>query len=785
MEKKTLVTLEFAKIKAQLAEYAQTTLGQAAIQHLTPASDYATVKQRLTATKEGVDVVRLAGGMAFVPLVSIEAAVKRLRINANLNGPELAHVLHILIATHSIAHFVDKVIQDHHVELPYLQELCVRLTDLPELRQRLSQTVDSNGTILTSASPLLRSLRQQRQTTQAAIKSTLSSFTHGKKAQALANPTVTVRNDRYVLPVRADHKRSVRGIVHDQSASGQTLFIEPQAVVAQNNRLAQIAVEEKSEINRILAECSALLLPYLDELLANQKQLAQLDFINAKARYATAIKATFPHLTEANHVNLRKAWHPLIGKDQAVANDIVIGKDYNMIVITGPNTGGKTITLKTLGIVQCMAQAGLFIPAAEESIVGVFADIFADIGDEQSIEQSLSTFSSHMVNIIDILHRSDDRSLVLLDEVGAGTDPKEGASLAMALLNQFHQQRATVLATTHYPELKAYGFETAQTINASMEFDDKTLQPTYRLLLNIPGQSNALKIAERLGMPETVIAAAKQMTDPNSQTLNQMIADLVHQKHAADEALAHYQAQLQQAEQLHRDLKSAFNDWQQQKATLLDRAKEQANELVAKSQRQADQIIADLRKQAHTHKVDEGKLIAAKTGLNALEQRRNLAKNKVLRRAKQKQALHENDDVFVPEYGQHGILVRKLDAKHWEVQIGMLKMKLAENQLEKTQPTPEKPAATRAAVKRTRSAQVAPKLDLRGERYENALTQVDRYLDEAILAGYPSVTIIHGKGSGILRQAITKYLRKQRAVKKFEYAPANAGGNGATIVHFQ
>lgn len=787
LQQKELHTLEYDKIIAQLQQLTQTAIGNAHAAALLPSADKQTVQTAIEQTDEAVSLLRVAQGLALPKLSTVKQAVKRLEIDASLNAKELANVMQALKTTQALSHFITTTASKYQLALPELKKIIAQLVFLPEVCKRLTQALASDGTILETASSKLKAIKNNQAKTQAEIRSQLASLTHGKTAKYLTNTNITMRQDRYVVAVASEHKNKIAGIVHDQSASGQTLFIEPTTVVSLNNRLNELKVAERSEIKRILAELSGLLMPYTNDLVHNERHLAQLDFINAKARLAQQLHATKPIIDDENNINLRHAWHPLLAFDQAIKNTITLGNDTTTIVITGPNTGGKTITLKTLALNQAMAQAGLFVCASDDSSVGVFDQIFADIGDEQSLEQSLSTFSSHIVHINTILRQATAKSLVVLDEVGAGTDPKEGAILAMSILDELRRRRIYTLASTHYPELKAYGFASEHVINASMEFDLTTLKPTYRLLLGVPGQSNALAIAKRLGMPETVIHHAQQLTPEHSQTLNAMIADLVEQKRIAHQHRVALAEQLKKAEQLHHDLQVAYNDITAQKTQLLEQAKAKANAIVQTTTKQADEVIANLRMQAKnaSNVVDEGKIIAAKTTLNQLEQPRNLAKNKVLKRAKAKAQLKENDDVFIPEYGQHGILVKKLSGENWEVQVGMLKLKLNAAQLEKKQPAAEPKAATKPRVKKTRSAAVSAKLDLRGVRYEEAMHQVEQYLDEAVLANLPSVTIIHGKGTGVIRQGVRQLLQRTRTVKDFEYAAPNAGGNGATIVYFK
>lgn len=786
MNEKALQVLEYDKIRKKLVEYTTTEMGQRLALRMHPLVKQVQIQHHLDQTKDGADILRLKGGIPLPRLGNIRPFLKRLDIGASLNGQELAAIGLVLRTTNQLKVFFRDLL-DEEVQLLSLDQLVDELVSLPQVGRRLLTAIDNDGFVTDEASSLLRSLRRQIATTETQIREQLGQFTRGNNAKYLSNAIVTIRNDRYVVPVRQEYRNKFGGVVHDQSASGQTVFVEPKAIVELNNRLKRQQSAEREEVKRILAELSALIAPYTEELQANARIIGQLDFVNAKARYAHAIKATEPIVDTDNNVYLRQVWHPLLVPKKAVRNDIMLGKDYQAIIITGPNTGGKTITLKTLGLVQMMGQSGLFIPAYEESRIGIFTDIFADIGDEQSIEQNLSTFSSHMVNIVNILQNIDTHSLVLFDELGAGTDPQEGASLAIAILDAVGATGAYVVATTHYPELKAYGFERPGTINASMEFDVETLQPTYRLLIGIPGRSNAFNISRRLGLDETIIAAAQELTTQDSQDLNAMITDLVAKRHQAEEEAIALQKHLEEAEKLHHDLAQAYEKLVAERSHLTEQAKMKANDIVQEAQKKADAIINDLRAMRlnGAATVKENQLIDAQTQLNSLHQDIRLQHNKVLRKAKAKQALHPNDDVLVRSYGQQGVLIQKLGDKQWEVQLGILKMKIDEDDLEKIHVQEKKQPRAGVVLRSAQASHVSSSLDLRGQRYEEALTNIDRYIDAALLAGYKQVTIVHGKGTGALRSGITKYLENNRSVKKFQFAPPNAGGNGATIVYFK
>ncbi|WP_390404964.1 endonuclease MutS2 [Lacticaseibacillus jixiensis] len=784
MNTKILTTLEYGKIRAVLQGLVNTAAGSELVAKLAPSSDATQVQQALDETADGASILRLAGGIPVPQLENSHPALRRVDIGAVLNGRELAGLGRVLKTVSAVDKFLNDL-QDR-LELRRVYDLQQQLTSLPALERRLTIAIDEDGSVTDEASPELHGIRQAIRRLEGEIRGRMENYTHGSSAKYLSDPIITIRDDRYVIPVKAEYRGQFGGVVHDQSASGQTLFIEPQAIVDMNNRLREAQLQEQAEIERILAELSEAVAPYTKELAANEQVLGHFDFINAKAKYAKQIHATEPLVSAENHVDLIQARHPLIDRHKVVANTITLGADYQAIVVTGPNTGGKTITLKTLGLLQLMGQSGLFIPAEAESTIGVYSNVFADIGDEQSIEQSLSTFSSHMKTIVGILDQMDPRALVLFDELGAGTDPQEGAALAIAILDAVGAAGASVVATTHYPELKLYGYNTPGTINASMEFDSATLQPTYRLLIGVPGRSNAFDISQRLGLDPAIVAAAKGLIADDSHELNNMISDLESQRKAAETEYLETRHQLEEAQQLHDQLKSAYEEFFTERERQLDKAKDQANAIVDKAQTKADKIIKNLRQMQmeNSGNVKENKLIEASTELKNLHQDKAQPKNRILRQAKNKQALHRGDSVRVLSYDQTGELLKQVDEKHWEVQMGIIRMKLPTADLEKVKPEKASEPKRRVTVVKGATGP-STKLDLRGQRYEEAMTNLDQYIDAALLAGYAQVTIVHGLGTGAIRNGVTQYLKRNRQVKKFGFAPQNAGGSGATIVQFK
>lgn len=787
MNQKILKTLDFQKIIQELVSYASSSLGKELAMELKPSQSLEDVQQWQDETADGVQIARLRGRMPIPRLENVGPHLKRLDIGAPLNGVEIAQIGKILTTTTEIRRFFDDL-EETGIEFYRLYEITKQFITTPQLNQRIRSTVNEDGSVLDDASIALRGIRTGIKKGENAVREKLESVIRGKSAKYLSDALITVRNDRYVVPVKQEYRSHFGGVVHDQSSTGQTLFIEPKAVVELNNRLRQLQIEERHEVDRILAELSNEISPYSKEITNNMLLLAQLDFIGAKAAYAKSIQAIRPEIHSENEVKLYNARHPLLSPESVVANDIFIGGEYQAVVITGPNTGGKTVILKTLGLLQLMGQSGLQIPAAEESQIGIFHEVFADIGDEQSIEQSLSTFSSHMTNIVSILRKMDDKSLIILDELGAGTDPQEGAALAIAILDQIGAVGSSVMVTSHYPELKVYGYNHAKTINASMEFDVDTLSPTYRLLFGVPGRSNAFEISKRLGLSPDIIQNARHLIDGETQNLNEMIADLENTRKMTEMEYQEVREQFNEADSLLQDLKAAVQDFWQERDELVKKAQLKANQTIEDAQEEAEKVIAELRNKQLESGTDgsikEHEFIDAKTRLANLKHEEALAKNKILKKEKAKQSLKSGDDVKVQSFGQKGIIVEKAGDNQWVVQMGMLKMKLDESDLVLTAPEKE-PTRKMTSLKSASQSHVSPQLDLRGERYDNALARMDQYLDSALLANYPQVTIVHGKGTGALRKGVTEALKRHPSVKGFSYAPANQGGNGATIVEFK
>ena len=788
MNPKIIEKLEYKRITNQLSDFAITSPAKKAALNLLPSSSYEEVKKMIAQTQALSNILRIKGPLPITDFTDVKASLKRLKIKADLNGEELGNIFLVLDLTQDVNNFIADF-EDREIDVAAIKNYLDKLVVPEELYDKLAKAISSDGQVLDSASSALNKIRRAIKANENEIKNKMNSFIKGNNSKYLSEQIITIRDGRYVVPVKQAYKNKFGGVIHDQSASGQTIFVEPESVLSINNRQQNLQAEERQEIRNILKELSAFTASYINEIAADAEVLTQLDFLSAKSKLAKAMKATEPILTENQVLNLRKARHPLIDPKKVVANDMQLGEEFDTMLITGPNTGGKTITLKTMGLLQLMAQSGLFITAEEGSKVGVFKEIYADIGDEQSIEQSLSTFSSHMDQIINIMNKVNDQDLVLIDELGAGTDPEEGASLAIAILDDLQAKGCKIAVTTHYPELKLYGYNRLRTTNASMEFDLESLSPTYRLRIGVPGQSNAFAIAKQLGMDTQVVENAQNLIKDENSDINHMIDRLTDQTKQAEDLRERLEKDVARSENLNKKLQDGLDWYNQQINKQLEVAQEKANEIVAKKRQKADKIIADLEQQQKSGAmVRTNKVIDAKGALNSLERESsNLAKNKVLQREKRRHHVSAGDTVKVLSYGQSGQITKKLGEHNYEVQIGILKLKVSDRDIEKTTSTNKKQKAEVAvrSSRGLRSNNARSELDLRGQRYEEAMTNLDRYIDSALLSGLSTVTIIHGIGTGAIRNGVQQYLKRNKHVKSFNYAPANEGGTGATIVQFK
>ena len=777
MNHKILETLEFDKIKELFSPYLLTELGELELKQLQPNSKKESIAASFLEMSDMRQIFVQHPHFSLGAIQDIRGLTKRLELDSDLNIEEFLALKRVLAVTHELVYFYEDL---ENVQLERLDRLFNNLVEFPSIQGSL-QAINDGGFLESFASEELSRIRRKIQENEVQVRDILQEILK-TKGDMLTDQVVASRNGRNVLPVKNTYRNRIAGVVHDISASGSTVYIEPRAVVNLNEEIASSRADERYEIQRILQAMSDMIRPHAAEIANNAWIIGHLDLVRAKVRFMQETGAVVPDLSEEQDIQLLSVRHPLI--ENAVANDLHFGPDLTEIVITGPNTGGKTIMLKTLGLAQIMAQSGLPILADKGSHVGIFSQIFADIGDEQSIEQSLSTFSSHMTNIVSILEQVDSESLVLLDELGAGTDPQEGAALAIAILEDLRLRQIKTMATTHYPELKAYGIETDWVENASMEFDTESLRPTYRFMQGVPGRSNAFEIARRLGLSEVIVGHAQEQTNTDSD-VNRIIERLEEQTLESRKRLDNIREVEQENLKFNRALKKLYNEFNREKETELNKARLEAQEIVDMALAESESILKNLHDKSSLkpHEIIEAKAQLKKLAPETVD----LSKNKVLKQAKKNRAPKVGDDILATSYGQRGTLVKQLKDGRWEAQVGLIKMTLEEQEfnLLKAEKEAQPKRKQVNVVKRTNTKGPRARLDLRGKRYEEAMEELDAFIDQALLNNMAQVDIIHGIGTGVIREGVTKYLRCNKHVKSFGYAPQNAGGSGATIVIFK
>ncbi|WP_077621305.1 endonuclease MutS2 [Sediminibacillus massiliensis] len=780
MNERILHVLEYRKIQELLNQQAASSLGKQKTAALRPSTDIEEINGWHAETDEAASVLRLKGHIPLGGIFDIKPSIKRTVIGGTLNPMECLDIASTIYGGKQLKTFIDDM---EEPELPILRELVSQITPLGELERRIKSCIDDHGHVMDGASDKLRTIRSKIRTNESTVRDKLESYTRSK-SKMLSDAIVTIRNERYVLPVKQEYRGAIGGIVHDQSASGATLFIEPQAVVELNNQLSEARVQEKTEIDRILKELSEYIAQDQEPLGHNVEVLGKIDFMFARAKLGRSMRAAMPKMNNKGVIKMKQARHPLIEEDEVVANDIEIGEDFTSIVITGPNTGGKTVTLKMVGLCTLMAQSGLQIPALDGCELAVFEKVFADIGDEQSIEQSLSTFSSHMTNIVDILKKVDHQTLVLFDELGAGTDPQEGAALAMSILDEVVQRGARIIATTHYPELKAYGYNREGVINASVEFDVQTLKPTYRLLIGVPGRSNAFEISRRLGLDDDIIKSAQSHIGTDSKSVENMIASLEESRRGAEHDYEQAAKVLEEAEELKQEMEKQWGQLEARREELYKKAEQKAEKAVQKAREEAETIVSELRNMKNNASLKEHEWIEARKMFDEAQPKLSKKEQKQATNNKTKaQNLQAGDEVKLLTLNQNGSIIEKVNENEFMVQVGIMKIKAKKKDLQfvkRDQPLVEKPMAT---VKGS-NYHVKTELDLRGERYEDAVQQVEKYVDDALLAGYPRVSIIHGKGTGALRNAVQEFAKRHPRIKDFRAGGMNEGGSGVTVLEF-
>ncbi|MFX4261375.1 endonuclease MutS2 [Pelotomaculum propionicicum] len=782
MEEKTLKRLEYNKVLEQLASFAGSPLGKERALDLRPVDDPAVINRWQDEVSEGRMLLRMEPTAEMGGWKDIRNQLQRAGRGAVLEPEELIAVADTLTAGRIMKNFL----AERQETYPLLNDHAFFITPLPDLEKRIKKAILPGGEIADNASPELAQTRRKLAAAQLNIKNYIENLIRSPNYQKyLQDPIVTIREGRYVVPVKIEYRAQVPGIIHDQSASGATIFVEPMAVVDKNNEIRRLAVAEKQEIQRILAGLSEGVAQDLESIETSLQTLGELDFIMARARYSQHLDAWAPVLADEAVLDIRQGRHPLL-KGDVVPVNIRLGEDFDTLVITGPNTGGKTVTLKTAGLHVLMAQSGLHIPAGENSRLGIFQRVFTDIGDEQSIEQSLSTFSSHMTNIVEIVSQAGRDSLVLLDELGAGTDPVEGAALAQSILEKLHSAGARTIATTHYSELKNFAYARERVENASVEFDTATLRPTYRLLIGKPGRSNAFEIALKLGLPAGLIKRARKFLSVEQIQFEELMRNLekAQQEAEADrEAAAKLADEARAIKDKHEKL---AEDLAQRREAILSKAGEEARSLVKSARMEAEFAVRELRE-----KIAEESTRARESAIQEARDKLGRLHHKVSRAVPEKvfsgqvpTGLRAGQEVLLPRFNQRGYVIEPPGpGEDVQVQVGILKMNVPLKDLR----TVEKPKtgggqSEVAGMILDKARDISVELDLRGQYAEEAVLLVEKYLDDADLAGLPRVSLIHGKGTGSLRTAVHKLLKGHRRVKSFRLGEHGEGGYGVTIV---
>ncbi len=783
MEKESYKVLEYEKIREMLVARAGSSLGKERARSLQPSTDYAEVEEQLEQTAEAVRIHAVTSP-PFGGIHDLRPLLKKIHMGAVLTLEELVDIRSTLYAMRSVKEFFKGL----EIEVPTLKEWAHGIEILGQLERRLENTLDEHGSLRDDASVELRRLRTEIQTTQNRIKERVGAALRAPENQKyFQEAIVTLRDERYVIPVKAEYRRFFPGIVHDQSATGATLFVEPMAIVELNNDVKQLVLSEQHEVERILRDLSQQIGGQQDILQENLSVLADFDFTFAKAKLAEDMDAQQPVMNREGRAHLRQARHPLIPRDRVVPIDIELGDAYTMLLITGPNTGGKTVSMKTFGLLVLMAQSGCFLPTAPDSTLPVYQNIYADIGDEQSIEQSLSTFSAHMTHIVDILSKVEADDLVLVDELGAGTDPEEGAALAMAILERLLAVKAATVATTHYSELKTFAYTREGIENACVEFDVKSLRPTYRLLIGIPGASNAFAISRRLGLSEAIILRAQQLVKEDHAQFEHVVNELEREKLAYEQHNAELAERQQRVTRLEQKVEAAKEDLSKRKGELIRKAREQSAALVRRTRREAEDIIDSLKKQYDDQGI-HARQQAIQEARKRLEEASSAARpgimgQKHLGQKVDAKKLMVGDVVYLPKLDQKGTVV-EISGRDVTVQLGSLRTTqkaascrfLSHAEKEKS----AKSNATGGFLRKT--AHVSREIDIRGLMVNEAEVVVGKFIDDAQMAGLTQILVIHGKGTGALRKGIHEYLKRHRSVDHFAFADLDEGGSGATVV---
>lgn len=791
MEQEAFKTLAYDKIKEMLTGCASSNLGKRLAQELLPSSDFEEVASRLAETDEAVLIMETAapplGGIR-----DISSSLHKVDLGAVLDLGELVEVRSTMYAMRNVKYFF----RDLALDVPILKELARGTEILGELEHQLENIIDEHGNIREDASVELRRINRELRSTQSRIKDKIAGLLHSAEYQKyFQDAIVTVRDERYVIPVKQEYRSHFPGIVHDQSASGSTLFIEPMAVVDMNNDVKQLILAREQEMNRLLKVLTQQISRHREILEANCDILAEIDFTFAKAKLAREMEAARPKLNDEGRTVLKQARHPLIDKEKVVPIDIVLGTDYRMLLVTGPNTGGKTVSMKTLGLLVLMTQSGLYLPTAPDSELSVYQNVYADIGDEQSIEQSLSTFSAHMTHIVKILGQVEREDLLLLDELGAGTDPEEGAALAMSILERLLEIGATTVATTHYSELKTFAYSRPGIENACVEFDVKTLRPTYRLLLGTPGASNAFAISRRLGLSEAIILRARQLVEADHAQFEKVVNELEQEKMMYEQRNADIMERQQRVTALQIKVERTKEEISKQKGEIIRKAREQSAAMIRRTRRESEEIIKELKEQFQDMGVKKRQqaIQEARAKLTEASAKANpgIMTQKGVGKPVDIMKIQPGDTVYVKSLDQKGTVLT-VSGRELEVQLGSLrtKVKVSKCTFVSHASSAEAVPASGGSKRQSSSfmqktASIGREIDIRGMMVDEAEQVVGKFLDDAVMAGLSQVLVIHGKGTGALRKGVQAYLKGHRNVQSYAFADINEGGTGATVVNLK
>ncbi len=794
MNQKALKTLEFDKIISQLETYASSPLGRELCRKLVPAADIYTIRQAQTETTDAAARIRMKGSLSFSGLKDSGAALKRLEIGSSLSATELLSVSAALTIAARAKSYGRHEETDEAVD-DSLEEMFRALDPLTPLNNEIKRCILSEEEISDDASPGLHKVRRSMKVIHDRIHSQLNSILNSNRTY-LQDSVVTMRDGRYCLPVKAEYRSQVPGMIHDQSSTGSTFFIEPMSVVQLNNQIRELEIQEKKEIEAVLADLSNQTAPYTETIRANQEILANLDFIFAKAGLSRHYRGTEPSFNTNGYLNIKEGRHPLLDAAKVVPINIYLGRDFDLLIVTGPNTGGKTVSLKTVGLFTLMGQAGLHIPAFDGSELAVFDEVFADIGDEQGIEQSLSTFSAHMTNIVSILNQADSNSLCLFDELGAGTDPTEGAALAISILNFLHNMKCRTMATTHYSELKVYALTTPGVENACCEFSVENLQPTYRLLIGIPGKSNAFAISRKLGLPDYIIEDAQTHLETNDKAFEDLLAHLEESRVTIEKEQEEIKAYRKEAAQLRERLSQKEERLDERKEKMLRQAREEAQRILREAKETADQTIKNINKIAASSgsgKALEAERARLREQMNQVDEKLAV-KTKGPKKTISPKNIRIGDGVKVLSLNLNGTVSSLPNARgELYVQMGILRSLVNIKDLELLEestvsgPEPSKSGLKTGSgkIKMSKSFSVSPEINLIGMTTDEAIPTLDKYLDDAYLAHLPQVRVVHGRGTGALRAAVHKRLKKLNYIKEFRLGEFGEGDSGVTIVTFK